>query len=324
MTQTNLIRDRRRVSEPGGGLSNPLPGRSRPARRRGIARTAWWVPYLFMAPVLILFVVFFAWPAVLALQLSFYDYSIIRPTEWVGLDNFTRMIGDTRFWHATLNSLGYMVGLLPLTVGLPLVLAVLVNQKLRAIGMYRFLYYLPVVTSMVAVAIAWRYVFHDAGVLNWMLQAVGITDQPIQFLLDKNWALPALIVVEGWKSMGSYMLIYLAGLQAIPSELYEAATVDGAGMWRRFFSITVPLMVPYLAVTLTLEMQDATQVFTSVFVLTGGGPSDSTMSLGYYIWSLAFQRFEMGYASAISMVLWVVLVLLAVLNYRISKARYAA
>lgn len=122
--------------------------------------------------------------------------------------------------------------------------------------------------------------------------------------------------------MGSYMLIYLAGLQAIPSELYEAAKVDGAGAWRRFFAITVPMMVPYLAVTLTLEMQDATQVFTSVFVLTDGGPSDATMSLGYYIWSLAFQRFEMGYASAISMVLWVVLVLMALLNYRVTKARY--
>lgn len=322
MTQSAPLRDRRRTARSGGGHEVPGPGiRSR--KRRGPAATNWYVPYLFLAPVLILFLVFFAWPAFLALQLSFYDYSIIRPTEWVGLDNFTRMLGDSRFWHASLNSLGYMVGLLPLTVGLPLLLAVLVNQKLRAIGAYRFFYYLPVVTSMVAVAIAWRYVFHDSGVLNWMLQTVGLIDQPIQFLLDKDWALPSLIAVEGWKSMGSYMLIYLAGLQAIPSDLYEAAKVDGAGMWRRFFAITVPLMVPYLAVTLTLEMQDATQVFTSVFVLTEGGPSDSTMSLGYYIWSLAFQRFEMGYASAISIVLWIVLVLLAALNYRVSKARYA-
>ncbi|GAB3812277.1 sugar ABC transporter permease [Tessaracoccus terricola] len=286
--------------------------------------TPWYVPYLFVLPIMTLFAVFFVWPAVLAVQLSFYDYSIIKPTVWVGFENFTRMLGDTRFWRAALNSLGYLVGLIPLTVVIPLVLAVLVNQKLRGMGAFRFLYYLPVVTSMVAVAIAWRYVFHDAGVINWFLQGLGIIDQPIQFLLDKTWALPALIVVEGWKSMGTYMLIYLAGLQAIPSELYEAARVDGASATKRFFQITVPLMVPYVAVTMVLVMQGATQVFTSVFVLTNGGPSDSTMSLGYYIWSLAFQRFEMGYASAISMVLWIVLVLLAILNYRVTRARYQA
>src|SRR5699024_11522091 len=121
------------------------------------------------APIMVLFVVFFAWPAVLALQLAFYDYSVINPTVFVGWDNFVRMMSDPRLGHATVNSLKYLVGLLPLTVMFPLLLAVLLNQRLRAIGLYRFLYYLPVVTSMVAVAVAWRYVFHDLGVLNWIL-----------------------------------------------------------------------------------------------------------------------------------------------------------
>lgn len=320
MAPPTMTADRRPGTKPqdDGPRAAPQP------RRRGIRMTPWYVPYLFVLPIMALFAVFFVWPAVLAVQLSFYDYSIIKPTVWVGFENFTRMLGDARFWRSALNSLGYLVGLIPLTVVIPLVLAVLVNQKLRGMGAFRFLYYLPVVTSMVAVAIAWRYVFHDAGIINWFLQGLGIIDQPIQFLLDKTWALPALIVVEGWKSMGTYMLIYLAGLQAIPSELYEAARVDGASATNRFFQITVPLMVPYVAVTMVLVMQGATQVFTSVFVLTNGGPSDSTMSLGYYIWSLAFQRFEMGYASAISMVLWIVLVLLAVLNYRVTRARYQA
>ncbi|HIT76160.1 MAG TPA: sugar ABC transporter permease [Candidatus Avipropionibacterium avicola] len=294
------------------------------SRRRRLREFRWWVPYLFMAPILVLFAVFFAWPAVLALQLAFYDYSVVNPTVWVGWDNFARMMSDARLGQAALNSLVYLVGLLPLTVVIPLLLAVLLNQKLRAIGVYRFLYYLPVVTSMVAVAVAWRYVFHDLGMINWMLTSIGLIDQPVQFLLDQDSAIWALILVEGWKSMGSYMLIYLAGLQAIPSDLYEAARIDGAGPVRRLRHVTVPLMAPYLLVTLTLEMQDATQVFTSIYVLTGGGPADSTLSLGYYIWSLAFEHFQMGYASAISLVLWLVLIVMAVGNYAVSKSRYLA
>lgn len=312
-------------------LTELRPGRTRPGaaarpprRKPKLREFRWYVPYLFMAPILVLFIVFFAWPAVLALQLAFYDYSVINPTVFVGWDNFVRMMSDPRLGHATINSLLYLVGLLPLTVVFPLLLAVLLNQRLRAIGLYRFLYYLPVVTSMVAVAVAWRYVFHDLGVINWVLTSVGIVDQPIQFLLDQNTALWALVLVEGWKSMGSYMLIYLAGLQAIPSDLYEAAKIDGAGPARRLRHITVPLMAPYLMVTLTLEMQDASQIFTSIFVLTEGGPADSTLSLGYYIWSLAFEHFEMGYASAISLVLWLVLIGMAVANYAASRSRYLA
>lgn len=265
---------------------------------------------------------FFLWPAVLAVQLAFYDYSVIRPAELVGFDNFRRMMGDERFWRATLNSLLYMVGMIPLNVVIPLVLAVMVNQKIRAIGAFRAIYYLPAITSMVAVAIAWRYVYNDAGIINWLLQALGISEQPIQFLLSTDWALPSILFIEAWKQMGTYMLIYLAGLQAISSDVYEAATIDGASTVQKFLRITVPLTIPYVAVVLTLTMESASKVFTSVFVLTGGGPDDSTMSLGYYIWSLAFQRFEMGYASAIALVLWGALILLAILNFRVSRSRY--
>ena len=254
--------------------------------------------------------------------MAFYDYSVIRPAELVGLDNFRRMLGDERFWRAALNSLLYMVGLIPLNVVIPLVLAVMVNQKIRAIGAFRAIYYLPAITSMVAVAIAWRYVYNDAGIVNWVLQAFGITEQPIQFLLSTDWALPSILFIEAWKQMGTYMLIYLAGLQAISSDVYEAATIDGASTVQKFLRITVPLTIPYVAVVLTLTMESASKVFTSVFVLTGGGPDDSTMSLGYYIWSLAFQRFEMGYASAIALVLWAVLIVLAMLNFRVSRSRY--
>lgn len=303
---------------------DPGPSAPPPRRRqqRGPRAVSWYTPWLFLLPIAILFVVFFLWPAVLAIQLAFYDYSVIRPAELVGLDNFRRMLGDERFWRATLNSLLYMVGLIPLNVVIPLVLAVMVNQKIRAIGAFRAIYYLPAITSMVAVAIAWRYVYNDAGIVNWVLQAFGITEQPIQFLLSTDWALPSILFIEAWKQMGTYMLIYLAGLQAISSDVYEAATIDGANTVQKFLRITVPLTIPYVAVVLTLTMESASKVFTSVFVLTGGGPDDSTMSLGYYIWSLAFQRFEMGYASAIALVLWAVLIVLAMLNFRVSRSRY--
>ena len=307
---------------PGDGDPGPSAPPPRRRQQRGPRAVSWYTPWLFLLPIAILFVVFFLWPAVLAVQLAFYDYSVIRPAELVGLDNFRRMLGDERFWRAALNSLLYMVGLIPLNVVIPLVLAVMVNQKIRAIGAFRAIYYLPAITSMVAVAIAWRYVYNDAGIVNWVLQAFGITEQPIQFLLSTDWALPSILFIEAWKQMGTYMLIYLAGLQAISSDVYEAATIDGANTVQKFLRITVPLTIPYVAVVLTLTMESASKVFTSVFVLTGGGPDDSTMSLGYYIWSLAFQRFEMGYASAIALVLWAVLIVLAMLNFRVSRSRY--
>ncbi|NUR85886.1 MAG: sugar ABC transporter permease [Nonomuraea sp.] len=282
----------------------------------------WYTPYLFAAPALVLFGVFFAWPAVTAIQLSFLKYDMISPPPvFVGGDNFVHMLGDGRFWTALLNSGLFLVGLFPLLVVVPLLLAVLVNQKLPGIRTFRMLYYLPVVTSMVAVGIAWEYVFHQQGVLNWMLTGAGLLDQPIQYLLDPEWALPAVILVEGWKSMGFYMMIYLAGLQTIPESIYEAARVDGAGPWRRLRSITVPLLVPYIAVAFTVEMLDAMQAFTSIYVMTKGGPQDSTLTLGYYIWSAAFERYDMGYASAMGLVLWVLMIGLAVLNYRITRGR---
>ncbi|MDP4500470.1 carbohydrate ABC transporter permease [Nonomuraea turcica] len=282
----------------------------------------WYTPYLFAAPALVLFGVFFAWPAVTAIQLSFFKYDMISPPPVVvGVDNFVRMLGDGRFWTALLNSVLFLVGMFPLLVVVPLLLAVLVNQKLPGIKTFRMLYYLPVVTSMVAVGIAWEYVFHQKGVLNWMLTGAGLLDEPIQYLLDPAWALPAVILVEGWKNMGFYMMIYLAGLQTIPASIYEAARVDGANAWHRLRSITVPLLIPYIAVAITVEMLDAMQAFTSIYVMTKGGPQDATLTLGYYIWSAAFERYEMGYASAMGLVLWVLMIGLAILNYRITRGR---
>jgi putative chitobiose transport system permease protein len=281
----------------------------------------WYTPYLFALPALALFGIFFVWPLATAIQLSFMKYDVVSPPVFVGLDNFGRLLGDERFWTATRNSLLFMAGFIPLLVVLPLLLAVLVNQKLPGIRTFRMLYYLPVITSMVAVAVAWEYVFNQQGILNWVLTGAGLLDRPIQYLLDPFWALPALILVEGWKSMGFYMMVYLAGLQAIDSTLYEAARVDGCTAWHRLWRITVPLMVPYLAVATTMAMLDAMQAFTSVYVMTRGGPQDATLTLGYYIWSAGFEHYEMGYASAVGLVLWVAMIVLALVNHRLTRGR---
>ncbi|GLY70634.1 lactose ABC transporter permease [Amycolatopsis taiwanensis] len=274
-----------------------------------------------MLPGLVLFAVFYVWPATQALQLAFFDYDGISPPVPVGMANFTRLLGDSRFHEALANSFLFLAGMIPLAVFAPMFLAVLVNQKLRGIQAFRVAIVMPVVVSMVAVAVTWKYVLDSQGVLSWLVTTLGISEEPKAWLLDSTWALPSLIVIEGWKSMGLYMMIYLAGLQAIPAELYEAAQLDGAGVWQRLRRITMPLLVPHMAVTSTMAMLDAMQVFTSVYVMTRGGPQDSTMTLGYYVWSKAFEDYDFGYASAVALVLWAIMIILALLNYRITRER---
>jgi putative chitobiose transport system permease protein len=281
------------------------------------------IPYLFLLPGLALFGVFFAWPAVEAIEASFTDYSIVNPLHMVGLNNYKELLHDPQFLAALGHSLLVMVGLLPFSVAIPLALAVLVNRKLRGIQMFRAVYFLPVITSMITVAVAWDYVFADKGVLNWVVTTLGLSDTPIHFLLDPHWALASVIVVEGWKGVGTYMMIYLAGLQAIPSDLYEAAQIDGAGAWQRFVRVTLPLMRPFLAVGLAIEMVNSLQVFTSVYVLTQGGPNDHTMTAGYFVWSQAFEHYKFGYASAAGVVVWAILIALALVNYRLTNGKQA-
>ncbi|MDQ0615340.1 putative chitobiose transport system permease protein [Microbacterium sp. W4I4] len=287
--------------------------------RSGVIGRAWYVPYLFLLPCLILFGVFFVWPAIQAGQLSLYKYNVVDPPEFIGFDNFGRALTNPAFWQVLGNSFIYMIGLLPFAIVFPLLLAILVNRQLRGIKFFRAVYFLPVITSMVAVSVAWNFLFADQGLLNAFLQWIGVPDAPIHFLLDSRWAPFSIILVEGWKGMGTYMMIFLAGLQAIPDSLYEAARVDGANAWQRLRHITVPMIRPFLAVALTMEMLAAMQVFTSVYMLTRGGPDGSTRSLGYYVWSEAFEGFRMGYASAVGILLCSILILLSVVNYRIGR-----
>lgn len=307
------------ATTPPAAREHDVAGSPRRDRSANAVGQQWWIPYVFLVPGLVFFAVFFAWPAWTAVQLAFYRYDVVSAPEFVGLGNFRELLSSGEFWQAFGNSVEFLALYLPLVVVVPLFLAVLVNTKVPGIKVFRLLYYLPFVTSMVAIAIAWSFVFHPRGLLNWLLVELHVVDQPVPFLLSTGWALPAVVVVEAWHGMGYYMLIYLAGLQAIPQELHDAAAVDGAGWWRRFRHVTVPLIRPYAAVCLVLGGIMAMQSFASVYVMTRGGPTGATTTLGYYIWTEAFEHFDFGYASAVGLVLWLFLVVFAVANYRLTR-----
>lgn len=277
------------------------------------------VPYLFLLPGLVLLGVMFAWPAFISAQLSVSSYRIVTPISYVGARNFVRLAGDPQFHHALLNTGAFLLMFLPFAVVFPLLLAMLVNRPLRGIKAFRAAYYLPVVTSMVAVAVAWRYLLDREGALNWLLSLVGLG--PIDYLLNTHWALPALALVEGWKDTGLFMMLYLAALQGVPRDHLEAATVDGAGPVRRLWHIVLPAILPYISVTLTLGMLEAMRSFESVYVLTRGGPQDATMTLGYYVWHTAFENYDLGYASAAGLVMWAIMIVLALANQWLTRRR---
>ncbi|MBA4542197.1 MULTISPECIES: carbohydrate ABC transporter permease [Thermoactinomyces] len=277
------------------------------------------LPYLFLLPALALFFTFDYLPIFSAFYYSFTEFHVISPAEWVGLENYRTLLHDPRFWTAAKNSMTYFLIIVPMLITLPLFLAILVNQKLRGIQLFRVIYYLPVITSMVAVAIVWKYLYHPAGLLNAILQELGLQKEAVNWLLNPRTSLPAVALLEGWKSMGFYMVIYLAGLQSIAQELVEAARIDGANRLRVLWHVYLPQLRPTIAVTLVLATLGSVQMFTSIYIMTGGGPLDSTLSLPLYIYQKAFVELDMGYATAMGMVLWLILMILTFINFKLSR-----
>jgi multiple sugar transport system permease protein len=261
-----------------------------------------WTAYLFLSPVLILFVVFTVFSVIYAFYLSFHKWNILEPQKpYVGLDNYERLLHDERFRQAVINTVYYTVTTVPLSVILGLLIALLLNQEIRARGLFRTLFYIPVVTPLVIAAIIWKWVFQgDYGLLNYYLLKLHIIDQPLLWLSDKQLAMPASIIMWVWKTVGFVMVVYLAGLQAIPQDYYDAAKVDGAGSWRRLRDITIPLLSSTTFFIVIIQFLGSFQAFTQIFVLTSGGPVGKTTTIVYYIYTHAFKRFDMGYASAMS------------------------
>lgn len=276
------------------------------------------VPYLFLLPATIVLGLFMAWPVVHALYLSFTRYDALTPPLWVGVANYVRMVHDPVFWQSLWNSVLYLLGVVPALVILPLFLAVLVNRTLPGMAFFRAAYYLPVVVSMVVAGLMWKWIFAQNGLLNYGLGLAvpWLASHPIAWLSRPETALAAVMAVTVWKGLGYYMVIYLAGLQTIPTEIYEVSAIDGATAWQQLTRLTIPLMLPSIAFVAIVSSISALKVFTEIYVMSRGGPLDASTTVVYYLYEQSFENLEMGYANAIGMVLFVFILAFSILNLR--------
>jgi multiple sugar transport system permease protein len=302
-----------------------VAGTNRPPRKGNRARrTRTMAGWLFCSPFLIFFFAFGLWPVLASLLMSFTDITsrdLRTPfgVGFVGLENYLTLFADDTFIRAVLNTLYFVAVGIPVTMLVSLAAAVALNSGItRLKAVFRVGYFAPVVTSIIAVAVVWRYMYQEDGLFNAALGTIGI-DGP-DWLNDPAWSMPALIIMAVWRNFGIPMVIFLAGLQAIPTELYEASSVDGASKWRSFRSITLPLLKPTTLIVAVLLSIAYLQFFEEPFVMTGGGPLDSTTSIGYY----AYEQFGFGLyglASAASYVLVLVIALLSFLQFRLFRTR---
>ncbi|MFC9689408.1 carbohydrate ABC transporter permease [Kribbella sp. NPDC056951] len=290
-----------------------LPGGGSMKRRDNLTA------YLFLSPWLLGLFLITIGPMIASLYLAFTDYNLIQAPEWIGFENFTRMLSDERLHNSLRVTFTYVFVSVPLQLAIALLLAVVLDRGVRGMAFYRSVFYLPsLLGSSVAIAILWRQVFGTEGLLNQVLALIGVEGKG--WISDPSTALGTLVVLNVW-TFGSPMVIFLAGLRQIPSMYYEAAAVDGASALRRFFSITLPLLTPIIFFNLVLQIIHAFQSFTQAFVVSGGsgGPSDSTMFFTLYLYDRGFGNFDMGYASAMAWFLLVVIAIFTGVNFLVSK-----
>ncbi|HKU11896.1 MAG TPA: sugar ABC transporter permease [Sinomonas sp.] len=277
--------------------------------------------YLFLSPWLLGFVFIIGGPVVVSLWLSFTDYSILGSPQWIGTKNYEVMFTqDDRFWHSLTVTLIYLVGSVPLVQAFALFLATMVNRGVRGLAVYRAIFYVPsLIGGSVAIAILWRFLFASDGLVNGALRAIGIPST-YSWIGQPDTALNTLIILNVWQ-FGAAMIIYLAGLRQIPSEVYEAATMDGASPVRRFFSVTIPLLSPIIFFNVMMNMVGAFQAFNTAYIVSNGtgGPADSTLFYTLYLYQRGFVDFDMGYASALGWVLLVIVGLAAAGLFALSR-----
>jgi multiple sugar transport system permease protein len=308
------------------------PGPTPPAKqRRGVRGVLHemrreWTAYLFNAPGMLLFAIFTVYALYTSFMLSFQHWEVLDPTKtWVGLDNYRDALADDRFRAAIGHTVYYMIGAVPATMIIALGLALLLNSQIRGLALFRAAYYLPVITPLVIAAIIWKWVYNaDYGLANYYLGRLGLIDEPLLWLSSSKLAMPAVIIMNIWKGVGFNMIVYLAGLQAIPNELYEAAEVDGAGPWQRFKRVTFPLLAPTTFFLVIINAVGATKVFTEIFVMTNGGPpgpGGATTTVVYYIYTTAFRNFDMGYASALAYIMFALVFVFSFIQFRWYRKR---
>ncbi len=306
------------------GTVQPVPSLPGPRRSRLGRRESRW-GYLFVSPWIIGFVVFCAGPMIASLALSLTRYEIVNPPTWIGLSNYIKLFsGDPKFWRSLGVTVTYALAAIPLGLVFGFSLAYLLNLKVPAVPFWRTAFYMPAVMPAVASALLWNMVFNPRfGILNWFLSLAGIRGPG--WLASRDWALPALIIMSLWSVSGG-MIIYLAGLQSIPTTLYESAQIDGANGWAQVRHITLPLMTPVIFYNLVIGIIGTFQYFTEVYVLTAntpgglGGPAEATLFYNIYLYNNAFRYLNMGYASALAWVLFLIVLALTLLVFRSSAA----
>lgn len=271
---------------------------------------------LFLLPLMIPMTIYWIIPSIQSLYFSMTNYSVVMKTSWVGLDNFKRILEDRMFWKSMWNSLYFTVGSIPLVILGGLVLALLVNAKIRFRNFFRVVFYLPLVTSTIALSMVWLWLFDPTlGLLNAMLTAVGLPKQ--LWLQSTTQAMPSIILMSVWGSVGGTMLIYLAGLQGVPDSLYEAARVDGANEWQLLRFVTLPILAPVTLYVLVTTIISSFQIFGPIYAMTNGGPAFATTTVVHQIYINGFRYFSMGYASAQSWAVFLVLLGLSIVNLKL-------
>ncbi len=278
------------------------------------------VGYLFILPTYIGFTIFILYPLIESVRISFQEFSLLRGSTYVGLENYVQMFADARLRIAYINTVIFTLFAVFFNAGIGLILAVMLNRRLPVLmrNLYRSVFFFPVLIAHTYIAVIWRFLYQqDTGVINYYLGIFGV--EPIPWLSNAHWAMAAIIILDVWKNTGFAMLVFLAGLQSIPNEYYEAAQLDGANERQLFFRITIPLLSPTIFFILVIFMIGALQVFDTIIVLTQGGPGDATRSVVLYVYEIAFRTFNMGYAAAVSMTLFAIILILTALQFWISR-----
>ncbi len=285
--------------------------------------------YLFIAPAVILFCIFVFIPVIASFFLCFTKYNTLSSPQWVGLSNYYQIFfQDPRFWKALRNTGIYVIGVVPIGISLSLLLAVAIDQKIRFKNLYKTIFFMPVVTSVVSISVIWKWLFagEKYGLINYWLMRLGL--QPIDWLMSPQWTLPAIMIMSIWAGLGYNLILLLAGLQTIPRTFYEAADIDGAGAWHKFWHITLPLLRPVLLFTVIISVINSFQLFEQVYIMTSGtgegvgGVLDCALSPVAYLYEKGFQRFEMGYASALAYILFAIILIATLINMKVIRAKF--
>ncbi|MEG1426322.1 MAG: sugar ABC transporter permease [Oscillospiraceae bacterium] len=274
--------------------------------------------YFFLFPIIIGFLLFTVVPVIMSFYYSLTNYDGILPPQFVGFANYAKLFTNEEFGQSLMNTIYFAVGTVPVGVFLAIIVAALLNQKIRGLGIYRSAFFIPVIVSFVSVAMVWQWMYsQDYGLINAFLGKLGLYQPP--WIASEQWAMPSVIIMSIWKSLGFNSVILLAGIQGISPSVYEAADIDGANIFHKFFKITLPLLKPTIMFVIIISMINSLQAFDQIYIMTNGGPGKATQVVCYLIYMNAFQYFKQGYASAMAYVLFIIIFVASIFQLKASE-----